>query len=136
MVNQLKRNVCPNCGKPIKPNWKMCPYCHTDLEKITRPTSQMPSHYQVEQFSQQPYYRPRYVEKKTNSLALASIIMSIIGLFAFGFIGIGGIICGFIALSQLKENINQEGKGMAIAGIVIGFIDIIFYIILIFLWFL
>lgn len=27
-----KQNNCPNCGRPIQPDWKMCPHCNADLE--------------------------------------------------------------------------------------------------------
>ncbi len=25
--------VCPNCHKPVEPDWMFCPYCHTQLKK-------------------------------------------------------------------------------------------------------
>jgi hypothetical protein len=25
------RDPCPACGKPLDPNWKICPFCETDL---------------------------------------------------------------------------------------------------------
>jgi len=59
----------------------------------------------------------------SNGLAIASLITGIIpGL------GLLGIIFGFVALSQIKKT-NEGGKGMAITGIVLGFIQFIFGVI-------
>ncbi len=52
-------------------------------------------------------------EGKTNTMAILALI--------FGFLfGILGIIFGIIALSQIKKDPSQKGKGLAIAGIIIG----------------
>ncbi|MET4158807.1 DUF4190 domain-containing protein [Agromyces sp. PvR057] len=64
---------------------------------------------------------------KTNVLAIVSLVSSIIGFFT----GIGflvGIVCGHISLSQIKKTAEQ-GRGMAIAGLVIGYIGIVISII-------
>src|SRR5690242_14497665 len=29
------RDPCKNCGKPLDPNWKLCPYCETEVGTIT-----------------------------------------------------------------------------------------------------
>jgi hypothetical protein len=61
----------------------------------------------------------------TNGLAIASLICSLVGLLCC--IGsIAGLITGFIALDQLKNPQNQEtGRGLALAGIIIGVLGII-----------
>jgi len=51
----------------------------------------------------------------TNGLAVASFVLSIVGL------GIIGFIMGIVALSQIKKS-SQNGRGLAIAGIIIGVI--------------
>ncbi len=65
--------------------------------------------------AQYPYgYVP---PQPTNTMAVLSLV--------FGFlISILGVIFGFIALGQLKkpEHANEQGRGLAIAGIVIGFV--------------
>lgn len=55
----------------------------------------------------------------TNGLAIGSLIASIFGLFTCGAGSLVGIILGVIALGQLKSN-PQQGRGLAIAGIVVG----------------
>lgn len=59
----------------------------------------------------------------TNGLAIASLITGLLGL------NVLAIIFGFIALSQIKKN-GQGGRGMAIAGIIIGFATLIIGIII------
>ena len=70
-------------------------------------------------------YFPYAVPRPGNSgLAVASLVTSIVGFF-LSFVGIGwlismvGVVLGFIALNQIKQT-GQSGRGMAIAGIVIG----------------
>jgi fumarate reductase subunit D len=54
----------------------------------------------------------------TNSMAIASLVCSLFGWLCV--IGpILGLIFGFLALGQIKQT-GQGGRGMAIAGIVIG----------------
>lgn len=54
----------------------------------------------------------------TNGMAIASLVCSLFGwICIIG--GILGIIFGFMALGQIRQS-GQGGRGMAIAGIVIG----------------
>lgn len=61
--------------------------------------------------------------KGTNGFAIASLIMG----FLPG-LSLLAIIFGFVALSQIKEK-GENGKGLAIAGIILGFVWIIIAII-------
>lgn len=61
-------------------------------------------------------------EKKTNTMALLSLIFAITGILLFPLFLIASIIVGFIGLSQIKKNPEKyKGKGLAIAGIIISF---------------
>ena len=61
---------------------------------------------------------------KTNVLALVSLIASIAGIvIAWGIGSIVGIICGHISLSQIKKT-GEEGRGMAVAGLIVGYIGL------------
>lgn len=63
--------------------------------------------------------------ENTNGLAIAAMIVGICGILFLWFIGpIAALIMGIIALKKVKTN-NQNGKGMAIAGIVLGAVGII-----------
>jgi hypothetical protein len=54
---------------------------------------------------------------KTNVLAIVSLITSILGL------GLVGVITGHIGLNQIKKT-SEQGRGLAIAGLVIGYVQI------------
>jgi hypothetical protein len=64
----------------------------------------------------------------TNTLALLSLIFGL--LFFIPFAPLVAIILGIIALHQLKR-IRQKGRGMAIAGIILGCFWIVAWIILV-----
>jgi Domain of unknown function (DUF4190)/GYF domain 2 len=68
-------------------------------------------------------------QRKSEQLAVLSLIFSILGLFGFccGFFlmaGIAGIVCGHIALSRIKANPELDGHGLAMAGLVIGYVGV------------
>ena len=62
-------------------------------------------------------------QRRTNGLAIASMICGIVGCF-YGIPAILAIVFGFIARSQIRKN-PQEGSGMALAGIILGFVWIV-----------
>jgi hypothetical protein len=70
-----------------------------------------------------PSYAPQAVpEQGTNGLAVASLVLSICGLLFLWVIGpILAVIFGHVSLGQIKRN-REGGRGMAIAGIVMGWI--------------
>jgi Domain of unknown function (DUF4190) len=69
--------------------------------------------------------------QKTNGLAIAAMVCS----FFFWLWGVGailGIVLGFVARSQIKRSGGtQQGKGMALAGIIIGFAGIVIGVVLV-----
>ena len=58
---------------------------------------------------------------KTNALAIVSMVGGILGFFTVGLGSLVGIVCGHISLSQIKRA-KENGKGMAIAGLVMGYL--------------
>lgn len=64
----------------------------------------------------------------TNGLAIASFILSLVGL------GVIGLVLGIIALNQIKKT-GEQGKGFAITGIVLGVLSVLAGIIVIIMWF-
>lgn len=77
-----------------------------------------------------PY--PYYVPRRTNGLAIASMVLGILWIYWIG--SILALIFGYIARQQIKER-NEDGNGMAIAGIVLGWIGIAVLVIVILLFF-
>jgi len=61
-----------------------------------------------------PAYQPVPAGQKTNTLAIIALILGIV-------IPLGGIICGPIALGQIKRT-GEAGAGLAKAGLIIGII--------------
>ena len=70
-------------------------------------------------------YTPYQTSRSTNGFAVASMVLGIVWLYWIG--SILAIIFGFVAYSQIKER-NQAGKGMATAGLILGFIGIAFLV--------
>jgi hypothetical protein len=65
---------------------------------------------------------------KTNQLAVAGMILGIlsltIGCCCYGLpFNVAGIICSSMALSQISKNPTQEGRGYAIAGLVLSILS-------------
>ena len=71
----------------------------------------------------------------TNGLAIASMICGILSLVFFCFcgglfLGIPAVICGHLSLNQLNAPGNsQQGRGMAVAGLICGYLGIAYLII-------
>lgn len=64
--------------------------------------------------------RPMYATQapstgSTNTMAIVSLITSILG------IGIVGVICGHVAMGQIGRS-GESGRGMALAGLIIGYV--------------
>jgi hypothetical protein len=62
--------------------------------------------------------------RRTNGLAIASLVCSIVWLGGVG--SLLAIIFGFIARSQIKRaDDHQQGQGLALAGIILGFLGLV-----------
>ncbi|HZA34266.1 MAG TPA: DUF4190 domain-containing protein [Vicinamibacterales bacterium] len=68
---------------------------------------------------------------KTNGLAIASMVLGIVGVipYCFAVCSILALVFGYIARRQIDESGGtQGGRGMAIAGIILGWIGVGFAI--------
>ena len=61
--------------------------------------------------------------QKTNSMAIASLVASLVG-FLCWLGSIAGIVLGIVAMNQIKQN-REQGHGLAVAGIAIGAVSLI-----------
>ncbi|MDM4761444.1 DUF4190 domain-containing protein [Galbitalea sp. SE-J8] len=71
-------------------------------------------------YGQQPGYGQPYAyptAPKTNTLAIVSLVLSLVG------VGLGGIITGHLALGQIKRT-GEGGHGLALAGTIIGYVGV------------
>jgi hypothetical protein len=75
-------------------------------------------------------------ESSYSGLAIASFVLGILSVL-MGFIPVFGwaliiltLIFGFISLSQIRKNNHLRGKGLAITGLVLGFIAVLISLVL------
>jgi hypothetical protein len=68
---------------------------------------------------------PVYTAREMNGLAIASFVVSLVGLCSP--LGILGLIFGYIAKGQIRTR-NNSGGGLATAGIVLGWISLLAFI--------
>ncbi len=73
-------------------------------------------------------------QQKTNTFAIVAFVQGILSVFLnsvlFFIPSVMAIVFGCISLSQLKQNPDQKGKGMAVAGLVLGIVFLILTIVL------
>ncbi|MEU4403202.1 DUF4190 domain-containing protein [Streptosporangium sp. NPDC023963] len=62
--------------------------------------------------------------KGNNGMAIAALIMGIVGLFSCGLPSIVGAVLGHISLGQINRT-GEEGRGMAVAGLVLSYFGIL-----------
>ena len=101
---------CRNCGKEIKNEASFCPYCGAKQAVRTS-------------FETEP--------KEYNIWCIIGFALSCVSvLIDFrGLCSITGIVLSVIGLQKLKHS-NEKGKALAVAGIVIGAVKIVFSTIL------
>jgi hypothetical protein len=101
--------TCPMCAEHIQPDALVCRYCGYDYRTNTAGGT---TSFTVS------VDNPRY-----NGLAIASMVLGILWIWWIG--SILAIVFGFVALNQIKNSDGaQTGRGMAIAGLVLGFIGL------------
>jgi len=94
-------------------------------EGYTPPTAAYPG------YAYPGYGYPGYgypVTQPTNGMAIASMVVSIVGAMGLcgyglgGYVGIVGAILGHVARRQIRER-GESGDGMALAGMIVGWIS-------------
>jgi hypothetical protein len=75
------------------------------------------------------YQQPSFTRPQTNSWAIAALVCAIVGFFVFP-AEILAIIFGHIARGQIRRT-GEEGAGMALAGLIIGYVTLILGILLV-----
>lgn len=102
--------------------------------------NQTPNPYQSQSQDPQPYnpYNPQpnqhFAHRPTCGLAITSMVLGIIGILScyFGLLFGGiGVIFGHISMGKFKQDPNLGGRGMAIAGLVTGYIGILISVLII-----
>ena len=112
---------CRYCGAAMPDHAGFCPNCGRQEETAanSEPRNQPPVHGYVPYESAAPY----------SGVAVACMVLGIISMFInpLTILGILALILGLVALPQTAGGVRR-GRGMAIAGIILGCIAVIYFI--------
>lgn len=72
-------------------------------------------------YAQQGYAQPAYAQPAYYPAAPATNVLAIVALIGAFVFPIVGIICGHISLKQIRDT-GEQGRGMALAGLIIGYV--------------
>jgi len=137
-VNGAGASFCTSCGSglgaapsaegptgyPPGPTYPQASFASTPVPGVVGPGPGTPIYqapYQTPTRPEYAYYAPVQAGPGTNGMAIASLILGVLWLYWFG--SILALIFGYVALHQIKER-NEGGRGMAIAGTVLGWIGV------------
>ena len=94
---------CPSCADDVQAAAMACRFCGFDFASMSRQPSPTPT-----------------VPTKTSGLAVASLVLGILGLCSIG--AIMAVVFGHVAINEIKRsNGSLTGRGMAIAGLILGY---------------
>jgi Domain of unknown function (DUF4190) len=114
----------PTYQAPVPPSWPPPAPVPPPSAPPVYPAYQTPASYgSVPGYAPPPPYA---VQQSTNGLAIASMVVALVGICGFLLLPIAilfvvGAILGHVALTQVRQT-GQQGAGFAKAGIIIGWI--------------
>jgi hypothetical protein len=114
---------CNKCGAPIPEGASFCQKCGAPVEPSAAP-ARTPS-----AVSDQPV--TTIAPSRTSGFAIAALVLGIIG-FLINFLSILAIIFGALGMSHTGKDPALKGRGMAVAGLVLGIIVVFIWIFIIF----
>jgi len=117
---------CWNCGKELEDKNQFCPECGTKNETRKKDSKEKES---SELSSDNMTTTIAHSDKKTNGFAIAGFVLSLVSLLCCGILSWLGLIFSIIGLVNAKK-CNGEGKGLAIAGIIISAIFVLLLVLL------
>ena len=116
---------CTQCGSALEEGSAVCPNCGNKIRKVEEEVVYS------EPANQNVTYENNGT-KKNNVFALVGFILSLVNILCCGSLSIFGLIFSIVGLVESKKQ-DGNGKGMAIAGIIISSVFIVLSIILTFL---
>lgn len=133
-------NYCATCGSPVRGGTSFCERCGASLSG-TAPSPEAVVTGQTPPYDAPPPpppgsypppysvgattagYAPPLPGPSTNGFSIASLVLGIVWVFGVG--AVLAVIFGFVARKQIRESGGrQDGGGMALAGIILGFVGI------------
>ncbi len=116
---------CAQCGTVNDPVAGYCEKCGQPLVSAALPAAAIPAAAAT---------APAAGKASTNSLAVASLLLGILSLFPP--FGILAAVFGHVARSQIRKSAGrQKGAGLALAGLILGYLGlglVLFVIVLLF----
>lgn len=107
---------CKYCGAQLDDNAVICPHCGIPTDK----------------FNAQPTPNNTQAAKKTNGMAIAALVVSLIGLFGGGYLlcipPVIGLVLSILGIQQANRT-NGSGRGMAIGSLIVSVISVVFWVI-------
>ena len=106
------------------------------VSRYLPPSARMPSSYPPSGYPPMmggPPMTPRPMVQTTNGSAVASLVLSVLGLCGIG--SLLGIIFGHRARREIRQSGGyQGGDGLALAGIIVGYVSLVLWALVILLW--
>lgn len=111
---------CPACGNPVPPEPMVQTYAPAPAASSAGP---MPGYAPpTSTAGTAPAFNPA-APKSTNGLAIAAMVLGILWVYWIG--SILALVFGYVSKGQINASGGQQGgRGMAIAGIVLGWVGI------------
>ncbi|HKV91009.1 MAG TPA: DUF4190 domain-containing protein [Candidatus Angelobacter sp.] len=128
--------VCPQCAAPVQ-NTPAQPAASTPSTPPPASSWLNPPSAQLQYSQGQPYPQPGQPyygqQPPTDGKATASLVFGILSILCFGFVaGIPAIILGHISRNNIQRSLGRlSGAGMAMAGLIMGYISIAFSVLII-----
>ena len=107
---------CQNCGKVIDNGVQYCPHCGCRQNGSVNPTI-LPNVMAVDMVK----------KNETDAMSIVGFVVALISLFLnfAGIVGIAATVLSVLGISRCQQT-GSKGKGLAIAGTVIGGISVLY----------
>lgn len=127
---------CYKCGGSIPDDSTVCPQCSAPVTVLPPPSTSTPAAAPAP--APAASWQPAQVESlgsvpQTDGKAIAALVLGILSFFCFSaFTGIPAIICGHLSRSSIRQSMGRlKGDGMALAGLIMGYVSIGFFVLII-----